>query len=108
MGMPTNVRVDETLLAEAVRRGGGKSRRATVNDAQAEFVRKRQAEDFIALFGTIDYEPGFDHRELRGRGRSKPSNRIKLKKVDKAVTERSTGSASKRGVGPVSRRPLSW
>ncbi len=77
MGMPTNVRVGDALLAEAVKRGGGKSKRATVNEALAEFVRKRRAEGIIALFGTIDYDPSYDHKEERRR-----STRKALRKVN--------------------------
>lgn len=63
--MATNLHIDEALLTKAVKLGGGKSKRETVNAALAEFVRKREAEDLIALFGTIDYDPGYDHKEQR-------------------------------------------
>lgn len=63
--MATNLHLDENLIARAVQLGGGKSKRETVNDALAEYVRKREAENLIALFGTIDYDPDYDHKAQR-------------------------------------------
>lgn len=63
--MATNLHIDDALLAKAVELGGGKSKRETVNDALAEYVRKRQAKDLIALFGTIEYDPSYDYKEQR-------------------------------------------
>jgi hypothetical protein len=74
--MATNLHIDEKLLAKAVRLGGGKTKRETVNDALEEFVRKREAEDVIALFGTIDFDASYDYKEHR-----KASTRKGLKKA---------------------------
>jgi hypothetical protein len=63
--MATNLHIDPQLLAQAVELGGGKTKRETVNEALAEYVRKRRAKDLIALFGTIDYDPGYDYKEQR-------------------------------------------
>lgn len=63
--MATNLHIDTDLLAQAVKLGGGKTKRETVNEALAEYVRKRRAKDLIALFGTIDYDPAHDYKEQR-------------------------------------------
>ena len=63
--MATNLHIDDDLLAKAVKLAGGKSKRETVNDALAEYVRKREAEDVIALFGKIEYDPAFNYKEQR-------------------------------------------
>ncbi|MDB5296600.1 MAG: hypothetical protein JWO31_2583 [Phycisphaerales bacterium] len=63
--MATNLHIDTDLLKKAVKLGGGKTKRETVNDALAEFVRKREVEGLIALFGTIDYDPTYDYKEQR-------------------------------------------
>lgn len=76
MGMATNLHIDDALLAKAVKLGGGKSKRETVNEALAEFIRKRQAKDIIALFGTIEYDPTYDYKEER-----KLSTRKAMKKT---------------------------
>jgi hypothetical protein len=63
--MATNLHIDQKLLAKAVKLGGGKTKRETVNAALAEFVRKREAEDVIALFGSIDFDPAYNYKEHR-------------------------------------------
>lgn len=67
MDVATNLNIDDALLAKAVKLGGGKSKRETVNIALAEFVRKRQAEDIIALFGTIAFDPKYNYKKQRQR-----------------------------------------
>jgi ribosomal protein S9 len=69
--MATNLHIDAELLAQAVKLGGNKTKRETVNEALAEFVRKRKAKDLIALFGTIDYDPDYDYKEQRKFGTRK-------------------------------------
>ena len=39
--MPTNLAIDDDLLNEALRIGGRKTKRETVNDALREFVARR-------------------------------------------------------------------
>ncbi len=63
--MATNLHIDDALLAKAVKLGGAKSKREAVNEALAEYVRKREAEGLIALFGTIDYDPAYDYKAER-------------------------------------------
>ncbi len=63
--MAPNLHIDEKLLAKAVKLGGGKTKRETVNDALAEYFRKRQAKDVIALFGTIEFDPAYDYKKQR-------------------------------------------
>ena len=74
--MATNLHIDEKLLARAGKLGGGKTKRETVNDALAEFVRKREAEDIIALFGKVDFDPAYDYKHQR-----KASTRKGLRKT---------------------------
>ena len=63
--MATNLHIDDALLEKAVKLGGGRSKRETVNEALAEFVRKREAEDIIKMFGTIDYDADYDIKKQR-------------------------------------------
>jgi len=65
--MATNLMIDEELLVAALQIGGYRTKRETVNAALAEFVRKRRAEEILELFGTIDYEPGYDYKAARRR-----------------------------------------
>ncbi|HXY40422.1 MAG TPA: type II toxin-antitoxin system VapB family antitoxin, partial [Vicinamibacteria bacterium] len=59
--MPTNLAIDDTLLAEALRIGGRRSKRETVNEALAEYVQRRRRRDFVKLFGRVDFRPDWDY-----------------------------------------------
>lgn len=80
MAMATNLHIDDALLAKAVKLGGGKSKRETVNEALAEYVRKRQAEDIIALFGTIDYYDDYDIKKQRQADTRKAMKKVQGRK----------------------------
>src|SRR6266702_5998312 len=66
-GMPTNLQIDDRLLAKAQKVGGFRTKKDTVNHALSEFVRRRQQKDIAGLFGTVDFAPDFDHKKLRAK-----------------------------------------
>ena len=51
--MPTNLQIDDSLLAKAQQVGGFRTKKETVNNALKEFVRRRQQKDIASLFGTV-------------------------------------------------------
>jgi Arc/MetJ family transcription regulator len=63
--MPTNLQIDDRLLARAKKVGGFRTKKDTVNHALAEFLRRRDQRAVAELFGTVDFNPGFDHKRLR-------------------------------------------
>ena len=65
--MPTNLALDDDLLAEALRVGGRRSKRETVNEALAEYIQRRKRRGFTRLFGTIEFRPDWDHKQARRR-----------------------------------------
>ena len=65
--MPTNLSIDDALLAEALKEGGLKTKKATVNEALREFVQRRKQTKIIELFGSIDFDPLYDHKKGRDR-----------------------------------------
>jgi Bacterial antitoxin of type II TA system, VapB len=65
--MPTNLQIDDRLLAKAQKVGGFRTKKDTVNHALSEFVRRRQQKDIASLFGMIDFAPDFDYKKLRAR-----------------------------------------
>jgi Arc/MetJ family transcription regulator len=65
--MPTNLAIDDQLLAEALRVGGRRTKRETVNEALAEYVRRRKRRNFVKLFGTIDFRTDWDYKKARQR-----------------------------------------
>ena len=62
----TNLGIDEKLLEEAVALGGHRTKRATVNEALSEYVKRRQRLKAVEHFGTFDFDPEFDHKQARG------------------------------------------
>jgi Arc/MetJ family transcription regulator len=66
--VPTNLAIDDVLLAEAQRIGGRRSKRETVNEALAEYVQRRRRRDFVKLFGTVDFRPDWNYKRARRRG----------------------------------------
>jgi len=65
--MPTNLAIDDELLSEALRMGGRRTKRETVNEALAEYVQRRKRRHFVKLFGTIDFQADWDHKRSRRR-----------------------------------------
>jgi hypothetical protein len=65
--MATNLAIDETLLEEAKRISGRRTKRETVNEALAEFIQRRRQQEILELFGTIDFHPGYDPKRQRRR-----------------------------------------
>lgn len=65
--MPSNLAIDDGLLDEALRLGGRRTKRETVNEALAEYVQRRKRRNFARLFGTIDFRPDWDYKKARRR-----------------------------------------
>jgi Arc/MetJ family transcription regulator len=65
--MPTNLAIDDDLLREALRVGGRRTKRETVNEALAEYIRRRRRKQFVKLFGTIDFREDWDYKGARRR-----------------------------------------
>ncbi len=65
--MATNLEIDPKLLEEALRIGGLKTKKATVNKALEEFIQRRKQMDVLSLFGSIAYEPDYDYKVHRNR-----------------------------------------
>ena len=65
--MATNLAIDDLLLEEALRLGGHRSKKDTVNEALREYVLRRRQAQMIDLFGKIDFDPKFDYKKARRR-----------------------------------------
>ena len=64
---PANLQIDDDLLREALRLGGHASERATVNEALAEYIARRQRRAAVEDFGTFDFDPAYDYKRARRR-----------------------------------------
>jgi Arc/MetJ family transcription regulator len=65
--MATNLSIDAELLDEALKTGGLKTKKDTVNLALKEFVARRKNADIFSLFGKVEYDDGYDYKEARRR-----------------------------------------
>jgi Arc/MetJ family transcription regulator len=65
--MATNLAIDTRLLDDALRIGGLKTKKDTVNLALKEFIRHRKQTEITSLFGTIEYDEDYDHKKARFR-----------------------------------------
>lgn len=63
--MSTNLNIDDELLSEALRLGGKKSKRETVNEALQEYVKRRKQQEILKFFGKVDFDPKYDYKKAR-------------------------------------------
>ena len=59
--------VDDRLLQEALRVGGRKTIEATVTEALVEYIRRRKQRKIVELFGTVDFDRGYEYKKQRRR-----------------------------------------
>ncbi len=65
--MATNLAIDDQLLNNALKIGGFRSKKDTVNAALEEFIKRRKTEDVIDLFGKIEFQENYDYKKMRTR-----------------------------------------
>ena len=65
--MATNLAIDEKLLADALSIGGFRTKKATVNEALREFIQRRRQKRILDLFGSVEFDPKYDHKKERTR-----------------------------------------
>jgi Arc/MetJ family transcription regulator len=65
--MATNLDIDEKLLDEALRIGGNRTKKATVEQALQEYIQRRKQQRILKLFGKIEYDPSYSYKEQRRR-----------------------------------------
>lgn len=65
--MATNLNLDDRLVDEAVALGRHASKREAVNEALREYVAYRRRLEALDVFGTVEFDPSFDHKRARVR-----------------------------------------
>ncbi len=58
--MRTNIVIDDTLMAEAMLRSGGRSKRAVVEEALHTLIRLKRQESVLDHFGAFRWEGDLD------------------------------------------------
>ena len=67
--MATNLQLDDSLVAEAKRLGGHRTKREAVDSALQEYVDRRRRRRVLSLVGKLDWRAGYDYKaERRRRG----------------------------------------
>ncbi len=67
MTIATNLALGDALIRAAQQVGGHRTKKAAVTAALEEYVKRRKQLELEGLFGTIEYDEGYDHK--RGRHR---------------------------------------
>ena len=67
--MPTNLAIDDKLIAEAKEIGKHKTKKEAVNAALKEYVEKRRRLGILDLIGTVDVDPDYDYKQMRRKKR---------------------------------------
>jgi Arc/MetJ family transcription regulator len=65
--MPTNLAIDDALLERALRLGGKRTKRETVDEALREFIARRLRLRSLDAIGTIEFDEGHDYKRARKR-----------------------------------------
>jgi Arc/MetJ family transcription regulator len=65
--MATNLAIDDRLLEEALKAGGHKTKKDTVNEALREYIQRRKQLRIVELFGTVEFDPRYDYKRQRRR-----------------------------------------
>ena len=60
--MPTNLAIDDRLIAEAQKLGHHRTKREAVNAALGEYVQRRKQQKIHSLFGTIEYDRTYAYK----------------------------------------------
>jgi len=67
--MPTNLAIDDRLIDEARTVGGHKTKKEAVTAALREYIKRHKQRQIIELVDQIAYDPAYDYKASRGRGR---------------------------------------
>jgi Arc/MetJ family transcription regulator len=65
--MPTNLALDDSLIAEAVKVGNHRTKKEAVTAALREYVQARKRREILDWVGRVDYYDDYEPKRLRGR-----------------------------------------
>jgi Arc/MetJ family transcription regulator len=65
--MATNLDIDPVLLDKALRVSGEQTKKAAVTKALQEFIARREQRRIVDLFGTLEWNSGYDYKRERSR-----------------------------------------
>jgi Arc/MetJ family transcription regulator len=65
--MATNLSLDPELLEKALEVSGEKTKKAAVTKALKEFIARREQRRILELFGSLEWDKGYNYKEERSR-----------------------------------------
>ena len=65
--MATNLAIDPNLIERALEVSGERTKKAAVTKALQEFIARREQKKLSGLFGSLDWEAGYDYKKERSR-----------------------------------------
>ncbi len=65
--MATNLALEDSLILQAQQIGGFKTKKDAVTFALEDYIKKMNQQKILNLFGTIDFDPSYDHKKYRNR-----------------------------------------
>jgi Arc/MetJ family transcription regulator len=65
--MPTNVKLNDKMVQQAVKLGRFKSKHQALNAALKEFVQRHNRLHILELAGKIDFDPQWDYKKMRAK-----------------------------------------
>jgi Arc/MetJ family transcription regulator len=63
--MATNLAIDPDLLNHALEVSGVRTKKEAVTIALQEFIARREQRKLLELFGTLEWDESYDHKEGR-------------------------------------------
>jgi Arc/MetJ family transcription regulator len=63
--MRTNIVLEDSLVKEALKYSGAKTKKELVHQALEEFVKNRSRLNLQDLAGKIEFAEGYDHKSMR-------------------------------------------
>jgi Arc/MetJ family transcription regulator len=63
--MRTNIVLEDSLVKEALKYSGAKTKKELIHQALEEFVKNRRRRNLLDLAGKIEFAEGYDYKSLR-------------------------------------------
>ena len=65
--MATNLQIDDRLINKAVKLGKHRTKKAAVTQALTDYIHHIEQEKITDLFGSVDYDVGYNYKKQRSR-----------------------------------------
>jgi hypothetical protein len=63
--MATNLAINDSLILEAKKIGGHKTKKEAVTEALHEYINRKKQSEITELFGHIDYDKRYNYKKGR-------------------------------------------